>query len=100
MADGPERSFRGNPLPMRIAAKEQRRTLQGMRRCHFIEFSNLVSQQRLRATEISALAGVNADFFALIDEGRDLDYQSGFGLGGVGYAGCSCGLEGRVCLNA
>ena len=42
---------------------------------------------RLRAAEVGAYAGVNADFFALVDEGRNLDYQPGFELGGLGDAG-------------
>jgi len=41
----------------------------------------------LRAAEVSALAGVDANLFAFVDEGGHLDDEAGFGPGGLADAG-------------
>ena len=53
----------------------------------------------LGPAQVSALAGVNADLFAFIDEGWDLDNEAGFKLGGLGDAGCSGRLQARLGLH-
>jgi hypothetical protein len=53
---------------------------------------SLVSFWLSGAAEVGALAGVDADLFALVDEGGNLDDKAGFGLGRFCDAGCSSGF--------
>ncbi len=46
-------------------------------------------QESLCAAHVSAFARVDADFFAFVDEGGNLDDEAGLGLGGLGDAGGS-----------
>src|SRR5271163_647945 len=54
---------------------------------------NCETVRRLCAAEVGAFAGVDADFFAFVDEGRDLDDETGFEFGRLGDAGGCGGLD-------
>src|ERR1039458_8779166 len=51
--------------------------------------------RNLRAAEVCAFAGVDADFFSFVDEGGHLDDEAGLGFGGLGDAGGGGRLEAR-----
>src|ERR1017187_1417725 len=53
----------------------------------------------LRAALVGPFAGVNADFLALVDEGRYLDDKAGLGPGGLGDAGGGGRLKARLGLD-
>src|SRR6516164_8248890 len=57
------------------------------------------TQIRLGAAEVGAFAGVDADLLAFVDEGRHLDDEAGFRLGGLGDARRSRGLEAGLRLD-
>ncbi len=53
---------------------------------------------RQYAAKVCAVAGVHADLLAFVDEGRNLDHEAGFRLGGLGNAGGSGRLKARLGL--
>src|SRR5690348_16455073 len=57
------------------------------------------SKTRLCAAEVSAFAGIDADLFAFVDEGRDLDDKTGFSFGGLSDAGGGGRFEARLGLD-
>jgi hypothetical protein len=62
--------------------------------CIYIVFAAPCRSIRaLRAAHVGAFGGVDADLFAFVDEGRDLDDEAGFHLGGLGDRAGGGGLE-------
>jgi hypothetical protein len=55
--------------------------------------------RRLCAAEVGSFAGVDANLFAFVDEGRNLDDEAGFELGRLGDAGGGCGLDAGLGLD-